>query len=967
MRWLAVVLAICCSVGVARAGDPDRVWRTIESDHFVVHYYAPIDDVARRVAVVAERAHRVLTPVFAHAPREKTHVLVVDDTDGANGFASVLPRNQITIFATAPNAGSVLSDHDDWLYGLFAHEYTHILHLDTIGGLATLYNGVFGKIWAPNQTMPRWIIEGIATYEESKRSSSGRTRASQFDMYLRVPALQGKALRLDEVSNAPIHFPRGNAAYLYGGHFMRYVFDRFGDDTLRRMSHAGGSATIPFGVNRQLAEAAGQDFDGLYDDWQRHLRDKATLQLEAVERRTPRTGRRLSVIGEVARNPRYSRDGKELFWLEADGVRDTQVRALPVGGDRRDARDVRRIDRVGTFDLDDDGAVVYEQNQTFKDAYSYQDLYRWDVKGGRIQRLTRGERARDPAVAPDGERIAYSRNGPSTSEIVVLDRRRPSERRVVWRGRGRWDQANNPAWSADGTRLAFSAWRSGGHRDVLVVPVDGTSEGNGPGVIEVTHDRALDGDPAFSPDGRWLYFISDRTGIANVFAWDRTSGETWQVTNTIGGVTELGLSPDGRRLAYGDFVGTGWDLFELELEPARWTRALPYVDDRPDSTWVPDDEAVISAPRPYRAIETLAPRSWTGAFAVGQFGQAFTAQASGADIAGLHGWTLGTTIELERGDLSVGGAYGYGGARPGLRLAVARSIARRTNFRVNGVAQPWTEEVYSLTAAIGIPARRNDGSAVSMSLDYDFDWFRRLSTPSMIGNPDQTIPGVPASDQRTAGIALRAGFGNVRGFLYGVGPGDGWEGSGAVRVDHPAVGASARAIVLSWFWRGYWKAPWADSANLAVRLTGGVRNGDNARGAAFALGGVPKQDIAQSIIDSSRASSTGFLRGFEPRSVAGNIFHLMNVEYRHQLLEIERGASTLPVFVKRLHAAALIDVGTAYDGPFAREDLRYSVGGAVRLDTFVGYFVPGSFELGYSHGLSQDGIGEGWLLLTTWI
>lgn len=967
MRWLMPVLVLLALAAEARAGDPARQWRTIESDHFVIHYYAPLDDIARRVAVVAERSHQVLVPVFGHAPKVKTHVVVVDDTDGANGFASVLPRNQITLFATAPNAGSVLADHDDWLYGLFTHEYTHIVHLDTIGGLASYYNAIFGKIWAPNQTMPRWIIEGIATYEESKRSSSGRTRASHFDMYLRVPALQGQSLELDEVSNAPLRFPRGNTAYLYGGHFLRYVFDRFGDDTLRKMSHAGGSATVPFGVNRQLDQAIGRDFDGLYADWKRHLRDKATLQLEAVERRQPRTGRRLTVIGEVARNPRYSPDGRELYWLEADGVRDTIIRKLPRGGDRQDARDVRRIERVGTFDVDGDGAIVYEQSQTFRDVYAFQDLYRWDAKSDRVERLTRGERAREPAISPDGERIAYSRNGGSRSEIVVLDRRRPAERLVVWKGSGRWDQAFNPAWSPDGARIAFTAWRQGGVRDVLVVPADRTSVGVEPGVIEVTRDRALDGDPQFSPDGRWLYFTSDRTGINNVFAWDLASGETWQVSNTIGGVTEMAVSPDGERIAYGDFVGTGWDLYELALDPRRWTPALPYVDDRPPPTQVDDGEVTVSAPRPYRAIETLAPRSWEGGLAVGQFGQAVTVQTSATDIAGLHGWTLGSTVELERGDVSVGGAYGYSGLRPGLRVAAARAIARRTNFRVDGIPQPWTEEVYSLTAAIGIPPRRNDASAVSISFDYDFDWFRRLSTPSMIANPDETVPGVPASDVRTAGIAARAGFGNVRGFLYGVGPGEGMEASASVRVDHPAVGASARAIVLSWFWRGYWKMPWGVSNNLAVRYTGGVRAGDNARGAAFALGGVPKQDIAQSIIDSARFSPTGYLRGYAQRAVAGNIFHLSNIEYRHQLLTIEQGASSLPFFVKRLHVAGLLDAGAAYDGPFSTDHVRWSVGGAVRLDAFFGYFVPGTFELGYSRGVSQDGIGEGWFLLTTWI
>jgi hypothetical protein len=161
--------------------------------------------------------------------------------------------------------------------------------------------------------------------------------------------------------------------------------------------------------------------------------------------------------------------------------------------------------------------------------------------------------------------------------------------------------------------------------------------------------------------------------------------------------------------------------------------------------------------------------------------------------------------------------------------------------------------------------------------------------------------------------------------------------------------------------------PWAESNNLAVRYTGGMRAGDNVRGAAYALGGVPKQDIAQSIIDSARFGSTGYLRGYAQRSIVGNVFHLANVEYRHQLLTIEQGASTLPFYVKRLHVAGLVDAGAAYDGPFANDHVRWSVGGAVRLDAFFGFFVPGTFELGYSRGLSQDGLGEGWFLLTTWI
>jgi hypothetical protein len=44
--------------------------------------------------------------------------------------------------------------------------------------------------------------------------------------------------------------------------------------------------------------------------------------------------------------------------------------------------------------------------------------------------------------------------------------------------------------------------------------------------------------------------------------------------------------------------------------------------------------------------------------------------------------------------------------------------------------------------------------------------------------------------------------------------------------------------------------------------------------------------------------------------------------------------------------------------------VRWSMGGALRLDAFFGFFVPGTFEIGYSRGLLVNGINETWFLLT---
>ena len=96
------------------AGDPTLVWHTIDSEHFAIHFPEPLGTLARKVALAAERAHATLSVALRHAPRERTQIVLTDHTDGANGFASVLPRNDIRLFASAPSDVSDLNDHDDW-------------------------------------------------------------------------------------------------------------------------------------------------------------------------------------------------------------------------------------------------------------------------------------------------------------------------------------------------------------------------------------------------------------------------------------------------------------------------------------------------------------------------------------------------------------------------------------------------------------------------------------------------------------------------------------------------------------------------------------------------------------------------------------------------------------------------------------------------------------------------------------
>ena len=109
---VGVVLALLCAPARADAGDPYLRFWTLSTPHFRVHYHEGLESIAERAASIAERAHRLLVPHLAGAPDDITNIVLIDDSDSANGIASARPYNSILLYVTAPEDMSALNDYD---------------------------------------------------------------------------------------------------------------------------------------------------------------------------------------------------------------------------------------------------------------------------------------------------------------------------------------------------------------------------------------------------------------------------------------------------------------------------------------------------------------------------------------------------------------------------------------------------------------------------------------------------------------------------------------------------------------------------------------------------------------------------------------------------------------------------------------------------------------------------------------
>ena len=180
------------------------------------------------------------------------------------------------------------------------------------------------------------------------------------------------------------------------------------------------------------------------------------------------------------------------------------------------------------------------------------------VEGFELPTLTSGPM--DPAPAPDSVRVAFAARG----WIWIFN----PETGIARRATSGRDMDSRPAWSPDGTRIAFV--RDTGS-DTRIVMLDLES-----GDERVVVDRhAMELDPAFSKDGKYLYYSSAIEGNFDLWRQDLATGQHQLVTNYQGFERSPKPGRDEDTWLYLEKSFGGDNIVLLEMEPDSTGQPLP--------------------------------------------------------------------------------------------------------------------------------------------------------------------------------------------------------------------------------------------------------------------------------------------------------------------------------------------------------------------------------------------------------
>jgi TolB protein len=219
----------------------------------------------------------------------------------------------------------------------------------------------------------------------------------------------------------------------------------------------------------------------------------------------------------------------------------------------------------------------------------HKEIWGMDYDGAGQEQLTKlNSIALSPRVSPDNSRVAFSGVTGDSWQILMYS---TDLGRLVSFPRFGGDNFS-PAWSSDGTKLAFSSSRSGDPEIYI-------TDANGAGVKRLTSSKGSDVSPVFNPKtNAQIAWVSGRTGLPQIFIMDTDGSNVQQITKE-GYAVSPAWSPNGLLLAfswirhYGPGAPGGQDIYLMNVATGEFVQ-LTHDSGRNDfPSWSPDGRHIV--------------------------------------------------------------------------------------------------------------------------------------------------------------------------------------------------------------------------------------------------------------------------------------------------------------------------------------------------------------------------------------
>jgi Tol biopolymer transport system component len=582
-RILALAIGFAIVAGAAHPADAqfgrNKVqyrylkWQVLTTPHFEFYFHQGAETFVVRAALIMEDGYAMLAGKLGETlPWRVPVILYAAHNDFLeNNIADTLLPEGVQAFAEPSRKRIVLPFTGS--YKAFAHTAIH--ELSHVFTFQIVYNRLLDSVFSQNYLfpMPLWLAEGVAEY-----LSVGWDAES--DMFIRDAVIHDYLTDLD--------YEGGFMVYKAGQSALNYIEDTYGKEKVRELLFSLGSTRSG---DVALERTLGLDVREFSARWKKALR-KHYWPMYGEKTSVEDMGRRLT--NHVKERAYYntkavmSPNGEKIaYFSDRDGFMsifimstvDNKVIKKLVGGYRSSHfESLHFFDSSMSFSPDGK-CLAFVAKSKGRDL-----LYIIDANNGRVKKTIKVDcdEVKSPAWSPKGNEICVSANFGGQTDLVLVSVDTGKTRRLT---NDAADQLN-PRYFPDGKRIAFTYYPE---LTTIPVPRATTAEGKRElsemdflsyrnvrrdasfdiyeidiesGVTQPLVATAGDDDGAVVFDeGRKMLFVSDVSGISNLYLADLEKGTNNRITDVLSGVFYPDVCEAKNRLTYTAFIEGGYDVF----------------------------------------------------------------------------------------------------------------------------------------------------------------------------------------------------------------------------------------------------------------------------------------------------------------------------------------------------------------------------------------------------------------------
>lgn len=537
-------------------------WLFLQTEHFDIYFTTGGEKVAEFAAEVAEASYKLLKEDLryeltdritiithnSHNDFEQTNVDLNPPEESVGGFTEFF-KNRVVV----PYEG-------EWekFRHVIHHELTHAVMLQMVygAGVQSIITGM------ARLRLPLWLIEGLAEYES-------RGWDTESDMFIRDATLNGYIPIID--------YLYGFMAYKGGQSVLYYLDQKYGGEKIGELL---GKVKVTKSMEQGLKQAIGLDTKDLTKKWHMHLKREYWPDIadrkepeEFARRLTDHTKWRNFVNSGPALSPKgdkvaFLSDRSGYFDIYLMSAIDGKMLGKLVSGQQSGDLEELHWLRAGISWSPDSKHLVFAAKSLGDDVLHIVDVRKKKIVDNIKLDL---EGVFTPSWSPNGEEIAFMgiKNGQGDIYSYHLKTKELSNiTNDVF-------SDLQPQWSPDGTKIVFVSDRQNiinetdlsddfkiyneEFRNLDIYIKDLATDK----IEQITDTPNLEGSPVFSPNGDRLAYISDASGIYNIYLYDLNSGMNYPITNVITGIFNLSWHGDENKLAFASFYNAGYDIYLL--------------------------------------------------------------------------------------------------------------------------------------------------------------------------------------------------------------------------------------------------------------------------------------------------------------------------------------------------------------------------------------------------------------------